>query len=113
MNRFGFVILVCNTLLIGAVATAGSVERLFDSSITFATGSYPEGFYPHASKVADLNGDGRPDAYWGRLSFIRRMDDAGSVNNPQWAHSYSWGPVWYWAVREGQGQIGWPGVPVP
>ena len=63
--------------------------------------------------LADLNGDGKPDAYWGRLSFIRRMDDAGNVNNPEWAHSYSWGPVWYWAVREGQGQIGWPGVPVP
>jgi hypothetical protein len=64
-----------------------------------------------ANMLADLNGDGRPDAYWGRLSFIRRMDDAGSVTNPQWAHSYSWGPVWYWAVREGQGQIGWPGIP--
>jgi hypothetical protein len=66
-----------------------------------------------ASQLADLNGDGTPDAYWGRLSFIRRMDDAGNVNNPQWAHSYSWGPVWYWAAREAQGQIGWPGVPVP
>jgi len=65
-----------------------------------------------ASLLADLNGDGVPDAYWGRLSFIRRMDDAGSVNNPEWAHSYSWGAWWYWAVREGQGQIGWPGVPV-
>jgi hypothetical protein len=63
--------------------------------------------------LADLNGDGKPDAYWGRLSFIRRMDDAGSVDNPEWAHSYSWGPVWYWGVREGQGQIGWPGVAVP
>jgi len=65
-----------------------------------------------ASLLADLNGDGVPDAYWGRLSFIRRMDDAGSVTNPQWAHSYSWGAWWYWAVREAQGQIGWPGVPV-
>jgi len=66
-----------------------------------------------AGMLADLNGDGKPDAYWGRLSFIRRMDDNGNVNNPEWAHSYSWGPVWYWAVREAQGQIGWPGVPVP
>ena len=65
-----------------------------------------------ASMLADLNGDGKPDAYWGRLSFIRRMDDNGNVNNPEWAHSYSWGPVWYWAAREAQGQIGWPGVPV-
>ena len=66
-----------------------------------------------ASLLADLNGDGTPDAYWGRLSFIRRMDDAGNVDNPQWAHSYSWGAVWYWAAREAQGQIGWPGLPVP
>jgi hypothetical protein len=66
-----------------------------------------------ASMLADLNGDGTPDAYWGRLSFIRRMDDSGNVNNPEWAHSYSWGPVWYWAAREAQGQIGWPGIPVP
>ena len=66
-----------------------------------------------ASMLADLNGDGTPDAYWGRLSFIRRMDDNGNVNNPEWAHSYSWGPVWYWAAREAQGQIGWPGIPVP
>jgi hypothetical protein len=66
-----------------------------------------------AGMLADLNGDGKPDAYWGRLSFIRRMDDNGNVNNPEWAHSYSWGPVWYWAAREAQGQIGWPGVPVP
>jgi hypothetical protein len=66
-----------------------------------------------ASQLADLNGDGTPDAYWGRLSFIRRMDDNGNVNNPEWAHSYSWGSVWYWAAREAQGQIGWPGVPVP
>jgi len=63
-----------------------------------------------AGMLADLNGDGKPDAYWGRLSFIRRMDDNGNVNNPEWAHSYSWGPVWYWAAREAQGQIGWPGV---
>jgi hypothetical protein len=63
--------------------------------------------------LADLNGDGKPDAYWGRTTFVRRMDDAGNVNNPDWAHSYSWpGPYWYWAVREGQGQVGWPGVPV-
>jgi hypothetical protein len=64
------------------------------------------------STLADLNNDGEPDAYWGRLSFIRRMDDAGRVDNPEWAHSYSWGPVWYWGVREGQGQIGWPNIPV-
>lgn len=66
-----------------------------------------------ANLLADLNGDGVPDAYWGRTTFVRRMDDAGNVDNPDWAHSYSWpGPFWYWAAREAQGQIGWPGVPV-
>jgi len=66
-----------------------------------------------ASSLADLNGDGVPDAYWGRTTFVRRMDDTGSVDNPEWAHTYSWpGPYWYWAVREAQGQVGWPGVPV-
>jgi hypothetical protein len=65
-----------------------------------------------SSLLADLNVDGVPDAYRGRLSFIRRMDDAGSVTNPQWAHSYSWGAWWYWAIREAQGQIGWPGVSI-
>jgi hypothetical protein len=64
-----------------------------------------------ASLLADLNGDGVPDAYWGRTTFVRRMDDAGNVDNPEWVHSYSWpGPYWYWAVREAQGQVGWPGI---
>lgn len=81
-----------------------------DSKTTVITPSMAINQVP-ANMLADINGDGRPDAYWGRLSFIRRMDDAGSVNNPLWAHSYSWGSVWYWAVREGQGQIGWPGIP--
>lgn len=39
---------------------------------------------------------------------IRRMDDNGNVNNPAYAHQYSWGSIFYFAVREGQGQIGWP-----
>jgi hypothetical protein len=39
---------------------------------------------------------------------IRRMDDNGSTSNPKFAHSYSWGSIFYWACREGQGQIGWP-----
>ena len=64
------------------------------------------------SRLADLNGDGVPDAYWGGTSTVRRMDDAGRVDNPEWAHTYSWGYWWYWGVREAQGQIGWPGVPV-
>lgn len=64
------------------------------------------------SRLADLNGDGVPDAYWGGTSTVRRMDDAGRVDNPEWAHTYSWGYWWYWGVREAQGQIGWPGIPV-
>jgi hypothetical protein len=64
-----------------------------------------------ASFLADLNGDGAPDGYWGRTTFVRRMDDAGRIDNPEWAHWYSWpGPYWYWAVREAQGQVGWPGL---
>lgn len=64
-----------------------------------------------ASRLADLNGDGVPDAYWGGTSTVRRMDDAGRIDNPEWAHWYSWpGQYWYWAVREAQGQVGWPGI---
>lgn len=61
MNRSSCSILACTGLLLGAAAPAHSVERLFATSPTFATGSYPEGFYPHVSKVADLNDDGKPD----------------------------------------------------
>ena len=39
---------------------------------------------------------------------LRRMDETGSVNNPQYQRSWNWGGIIYWAVREGQGQIGWP-----
>jgi hypothetical protein len=42
---------------------------------------------------------------------IQRMDDSGNVNDPVYAHQYSWGDTWYFAVREGQGQIGGPGLP--
>jgi hypothetical protein len=42
---------------------------------------------------------------------IRRMDENGNVNNPAYAHQYSWGTVFYFGVREGQGQIGWPDIP--
>jgi hypothetical protein len=42
---------------------------------------------------------------------IRRMDESGNVNNPAYAHQYSWGSVFYIGVREGQGQVGWPSVP--
>jgi hypothetical protein len=64
------------------------------------------GLPPHLA--ADLNGDGSPEAFWNRQVTIRRMDEGGRVDNPAWAASWHWGGAVYWAVREGQGQIGWP-----
>lgn len=61
--------------------------------------------------MADLNGDGVPEAYWDRQVEIWRMNEANSIFDPTWEHSYAWGDVFYWGVREGQGQIGWPGQP--
>jgi hypothetical protein len=61
-----------------------------------------------ASVGADLNGDGMADAYWDHNLTLRRMDEANSVDNPTYRRSWSWGGLIYWAVREGQGQIGWP-----
>jgi len=71
----------------------------------------PEDVPVPASMKADLNHDGNPDAFWDRLVTIRRMDDNNSIAG-RWAASYSFGGgVVYWGVREGQAQIGWPGVP--
>jgi hypothetical protein len=61
-----------------------------------------------ASVMADLNNDGTPDAYWDRNLTMRRMNDANSVVDPLYQQSWNWGGTIYWAVREGQGQIGWP-----
>ncbi len=61
-----------------------------------------------AALAADLNGDGTPDAYWNNNILIRRMDDSNHVD-ASW-NGISWGGLVYWAVREGQAQIGWPGV---
>ena len=58
--------------------------------------------------AADLDRNGTPDAFWNTNVTIRRMDEAGRVDNPEWAASWNWGGVVYWAVREAQGQIGWP-----
>jgi hypothetical protein len=58
--------------------------------------------------AADLDQDGVPDAFWDNNVTLRRMDDAGRVDDPQWAASWNWGGTVYWAVREAQGQIGWP-----
>jgi hypothetical protein len=63
------------------------------------------------SLMADLNRDGTPDAYWNTNVTIRRMNDANFISDPVWRRSWNWGGIVYWAVREGQGQIGWPGVP--
>lgn len=61
---------------------------------------------PNSWKL-DLNGDGVADAFGGGTTILR-MNDAGSTNDPSWRHSYSWGSIFFWAVREGQGQVGWP-----
>ena len=61
------------------------------------------------SRLADINGDGVPDAFWNNNLTMRRMDNSDSVNNPRYQRSWNWGGIIYWAVREGQGQIGWPG----
>ena len=61
------------------------------------------------SLKADLNHDGDPDAFWNRNVILRRMDDGNGISG-SWAASYNFGGgVVYWGVREGQGQIGWPG----
>jgi hypothetical protein len=60
------------------------------------------------AEAADTNGDGIPDAYWDLGIVIRRMNNAGSISDPVYAHSYSWSDVFYWAAREAQGQITFP-----
>ena len=61
-----------------------------------------------ADLMADINHDGTPDAYWDNNLTLRRMDDNNRVDNPQYQHFWNWCGIIYWAVREGQGQIGWP-----
>jgi len=53
---------------------------------------------------ADINGDGRADAFWNYDTLIRRMNEAWSVNDPVYKRSWSWGGRVYIAVREGQTQ---------
>lgn len=62
-----------------------------------------------ASLMADLNSDGVADAYWDNNLTLRRMDDNNRIDNPHYQRSWNWDGIIYWAVREGQGQIGWPG----
>ena len=61
-----------------------------------------------SSVMADINNDGTPDAYWDNNLTLRRMDDNNRVDNPRYQRSWNWNGTIYWAVREGQGQIGWP-----
>ena len=61
-----------------------------------------------AGMAADLDGDGTFDANWNRKITIRRMDNNNGVSSGTWGGSWSWGGAVYWAVREGQGHIGWP-----
>jgi len=63
------------------------------------------------SLAADLDGNGVPDAYWNNNLTLRRMDDYDRVGTSAWGRSWNWGGTIYWGVREGQAQIGWPGVP--
>jgi hypothetical protein len=60
---------------------------------------------------ADLNGDGTADAWWDSNFVISRMDENNRTDNPAYERHWSYGELLPWAVREGQGQIGWPGVP--
>jgi hypothetical protein len=64
-----------------------------------------------SSMIADLNGDGTGDAYWDSNFVISRMDDNNRTDNPLYARSWSYGSLLPWASREGQAQIGWPGLP--
>ncbi len=59
--------------------------------------------------LADVNHDGTFESYWDNNLTLRRMDENNHVDNPIYQRSWNWGGLIYWAVREGQGQIGWPG----
>ena len=59
-----------------------------------------------ASMEWDVNGV--PVAYSDPGVEVNRMNDANSISDPVYGHSYSWGDIFYWAVREGQGQITFP-----
>lgn len=64
-----------------------------------------------ANLLADSNGDGVIDAYWNYNLVLQRMNDNDRTNDPVYARSWNWNGTIYWGVREGQGQIGYPGVP--
>ncbi len=44
-------------------------------------------------EAADTNGDGKPDAFWDFGIVVRRMNNAGRISDPVYAHSYSWGDI--------------------
>lgn len=69
---------------------------------------HPAAVQVSPSLLADENGDSVPDGFWNYAGLsIRRMNDANRVNDPVWRRTWNWGGRIYWAVREGQGQIGW------
>jgi len=57
-----------------------------------------------AHMLADVDKDGRPDAFWNYGVTIKRMNEAWSVNDPVYRRSWNWGGKIYIAVREGQTQ---------
>ena len=59
--------------------------------------------------AADLNGDGLAEAFWNWAGLnLRRMTEDYRIEQP--LKTYNFGGRIYWGVREGQGQIGYPGV---
>lgn len=64
-----------------------------------------------ANLMADSNGDGAIDAFWNYNVVLQRMNDADRTGDSVYGRSWNWNGLIYWGVREGQGQIGYPGVP--
>jgi hypothetical protein len=56
--------------------------------------------------MAELNDDGTPDAYWDNTLTFRRMNNGNHLDDLQYQQSWNRSELIYWAVREGQGQIG-------
>lgn len=58
--------------------------------------------------LADLNGDGRPEALWNRKIVIRRMAENDQPARGPLAFRIELDGLFPFWVREAQGQIGWP-----
>jgi hypothetical protein len=89
-------------------------ERIFLRALLFISllVAGPSGGLWSAGWLSPLQGflglivGGVADAYWDNNLTIRRMDDNNRIDNPRYQRSWNWGGAIYWAVREGQGQIG-------